>query len=140
ALLLGVGTGLLNVVPWASAVGWPLAVGLAYAEQAGGAGPIDWLAVAVWPSVVYGLVQGLDGWLLTPWIQSHSVDLSAVTVLIVVFVGGAVAGVSGLVLAVPVAACVKILFREVILPRWREWAERYRPPPPSPRRRRGAGP
>lgn len=125
ALLLGVGTGLLNVVPWASAVGWPLAVGLAYAEQAGGAGPIDWLAVAVWPSVVYGLVQGLDGWLLTPWIQSHSVDLSAVTVLIVVFVGGAVAGVSGLVLAVPVAACVKILFREVILPRWREWAERY---------------
>lgn len=124
ALLLGIGTGLLNVVPWASAAGWPLAVGLAYADQAGGA-PVDWLQVVVWPSVVYGFVQGLDGWVLTPWIQSHSVDLSAVTVLIVVFVGGAAAGVSGLVLAVPVAACVKIFFREVLLPRWREWAERY---------------
>lgn len=125
ALLLGVGTGLLNVVPWASAVGWPLAVGLAYAEQMGGGGEVDWLRVALWPSVVYGLVQGLDGWVLTPWIQSRSVDLSAVTVLIVVFVGGAVAGVSGLVLAVPLAACLKIFFREVVLPRWRDWAERY---------------
>lgn len=125
ALLLGVATGLLNVVPWASAVGWPLAVGLAYADQAAGPGAVDWLQVVVWPSVVYGFVQGLDGWLLTPWIQSHSVDLSAVTVLIVVFVGGAAAGVTGLVLAVPVAACVKILFREALLPRWREWAERY---------------
>lgn len=125
ALLLGVGTGLLNVVPWASAVGWPVAVGLAYADQAAGGAAIDWIQVAVWPSVVYVLVQGLDGWVLTPWIQSHAVDLSAVTVLIVVFVGGAVAGVSGLVLAVPLAACVKILFREALLPRWREWAERY---------------
>lgn len=125
ALLLGVGTGLLNIVPWASSIGWPLAVGLTYADQAAGGGQVDWLTAVVWPSVVYGLVQALEGWFLTPWIQSRAVDLSAVTVLIVVFVGGAVAGISGLVLAVPVAACAKILLREALLPRWREWAERY---------------
>lgn len=125
AVVLGVATGLLNIVPWASGVGWPLAVGLAYAEAATDAGTVDWLRVLFWPSFVYVLVQGLDGWVLTPWIQSRSVDLSAATVLIVVFVGGAAAGVSGLVLAVPVAACLKILLREVALPRLREWAERH---------------
>lgn len=125
ALLLGVGTGLLNIVPWASAVGWPVAVALAYAESVNGGGTIDWLRVFLWPSLVYGLVQGLDGWVLTPWIQSRAVDLSAVTVLIVVFVGGAVGGVFGLLLAVPIAACVKILLREIFMPRVRDWAERY---------------
>lgn len=125
ALLLGVGTGLLNIVPWASAVGWPLAVALAYAEAVAGPGSVDWLRVFLWPSVVYGLVQGLDGWVLTPWIQSRAVDLSAVTVLIVIFVGGAVGGVFGLLLAVPVMACVKILLREIFMPRMRDWAERY---------------
>lgn len=125
ALLLGVGTGLLNIVPWASALGWPLAVALAYADAAGAGDSIDWLRVLLWPSVVYGLVQGLDGWVLTPWIQSRAVDLSAVAVLIVIFVGGAVGGVFGLLLAVPVAACVKILLREVVMPRVRDWAERY---------------
>jgi predicted PurR-regulated permease PerM len=125
ALLLGVGTGLLNIVPWASAVGWPLAVALAYADAVAGPGSVDWLRVVLWPSVVYGLVQGLDGWVLTPWIQSRAVDLSAVTVLIVIFVGGAVGGVFGLLLAVPVTACVKILLREIFMPRVRDWAERY---------------
>jgi predicted PurR-regulated permease PerM len=125
AVVLGVATGLLNIVPWASAVGWPLAVGLAYAEAAAGGGGVDWLRILVWPSFVYVLVQGLDGWVLTPWIQSRAVDLSAATVLIVVFLGGAAAGVPGLVLAVPIAACLKILFRELAMPRLRDWAERY---------------
>lgn len=124
ALVLGVVTGLLNVVPWASAIGWPLAVGLAAADGAA-AGQIDALRDVLWPSVVYVVVQGLDGWLLTPWIQSRSVDVSSVTVLIVVFVGGAAAGVMGLVLAVPIAACLKIFTREVVMPRVLEWAERY---------------
>jgi predicted PurR-regulated permease PerM len=124
ALVLGVITGLLNVIPWASAIGWPLAVGLAAADGATH-GHVDALMDVVWPSVVYVLVQGLDGWVLTPWIQSRSVDVSSVTVLIVVFVGGAVAGVIGLVLAVPIAACLKIVSNEVVMPRVREWAERH---------------
>jgi predicted PurR-regulated permease PerM len=122
--LLGVSTGLLNVVPWASGIGWPLAVGLTYADSAGH-GSFDPLHVFLWPSLVYGFVQGLDGWLLTPMIQSRTVDLSAFTVLIVVFIGGFVGGVAGLVLAVPLTACVKILLRELVGPRLREWAEAH---------------
>jgi predicted PurR-regulated permease PerM len=38
-------------------------------------------------------------------------------------VGGAIAGLYGLILAIPVAACVKILFHEVLLPRVEAWAQ-----------------
>ena len=44
-------------------------------------------------------------------------DMNAVTVLIVVFIGGALGGFYGLLLAIPVAACLKILAQELLLPR-----------------------
>jgi predicted PurR-regulated permease PerM len=43
-------------------------------------------------------------------------DMNAVTVLIVVFIGGALGGFYGLLLAIPVAACLKILAQELIVP------------------------
>jgi predicted PurR-regulated permease PerM len=124
--LLGVVTGVLNIVPYASAVGWPLAIGLKYLDAVtGSGGSVDWLSIALWPSLAYGIVQFIDGWLLTPWIQSQSTDMSAVTVLIVVFIGGAIAGFYGLLLAIPVAACIKILLEELVVPRWERWAAEH---------------
>ncbi|MBX3371736.1 MAG: AI-2E family transporter, partial [Nitrospira sp.] len=55
--------------------------------------------------------------LLTPWVQSQSMEMNAVTVLIVVFIGGALGGFYGLLLAIPLAACIKILVQELVLPR-----------------------
>lgn len=123
--LLGIVTGLLSIIPYGATLGWPFAVLLKYLDTTTGsaASDVDWLAIVVWPSVVYGAVQLLEGWLLTPWIQSQSTDLSAVTILIVVFVGGAVGGLFGLILAIPIAACVKILLQDVILIRIRRWAD-----------------
>jgi predicted PurR-regulated permease PerM len=62
------------------------------------------------------VVQFIESWLLTPWVQSQSMEMSAVTVLIVVFIGGAVGGFYGLLLAIPLAACIKILLQELVLP------------------------
>lgn len=124
--LLGAITGVLNIIPYASAVGWPLAIALKYLDAVtGSGGSIDWLSIAFWPSIPYLIVQFIDGWLLTPWMQSQSTDMSAVTVLIVVFVGGAIAGFYGLLLAIPVAACIKIIFEELIVPRWERWASEH---------------
>jgi predicted PurR-regulated permease PerM len=124
--LLGVVTGVLNIIPYASAVGWPLAIALKYLDAVtGSGGSVDWLSIALWPSLPYLIVQFVDGWLLTPWIQSQSTDMSAVTVLIVVFIGGAIAGFYGLLLAIPAAACVKILLEEVVMPRWERWAAEH---------------
>jgi predicted PurR-regulated permease PerM len=44
-----------------------------------------------------------------------------VTILIVVFVGGTVGGLFGLIFAIPVATCLKILIEEFIRPRWLQW-------------------
>ncbi len=75
------------------------------------------MTVVIWPSLAYLVVQFIESWLLTPWIQSQSMDMNAVTVLIVVFIGGALGGFYGLLLAIPVAACLKILVQELLLPR-----------------------
>jgi predicted PurR-regulated permease PerM len=75
------------------------------------------MTVVVWPSLAYLVVQFIESWLLTPWVQSQSMDMHAVTVLIVVFIGGALGGFYGLLLAIPIAACLKILVQELLLPR-----------------------
>jgi predicted PurR-regulated permease PerM len=121
---LGMLTGLLNVVPYLSIVSWPLVILLKYAETltAGQGNPVDFFAIALWPSAVYIGVQILEGWLLTPWIQSGQTNLNAATILVVVIIGGALGGILGLLFAIPIAACVKIFFEEVFLPQARRWA------------------
>lgn len=121
--LLGVVTGLASLVPYLSAIGWPLAVILKYADAvtAGQSVPIEWMAILVWPSVAYLVVQFIESWILTPWLQSHSTDMSAATILIVVLLGGAVGGLFGLIFAIPIAACFKILIEEFVRPRWLRW-------------------
>ena len=121
--LLGVATGLTTLVPYLSAVGWPLALILKYADAvtAGQSVETEWMAIVLWPSVAYLVVQFIESWILTPWLQSHSTDMSAATILLVVFLGGAVGGLFGLIFAIPVAACLKILVEEFIGPRWLQW-------------------
>lgn len=121
---LGMVTGFLIIVPYLSIIIWPVAIILKYVDTLTGSmaesGGI--MTVVVWPSVVFGVVQFLEGWVLTPWIQSGQTNLSAVTIILVVFIGGSVAGVLGMLLAIPVAACIKIFFEEVVLPPLRRWA------------------
>jgi predicted PurR-regulated permease PerM len=121
--LLGMLTGFLNIFPYLSVVTWPVAIVLKYADALGTGQSADLLSVVVWPSAVYIVVQLLESWILTPWIQSGETNLGPGTVLIVVFVGGALAGVWGLLFAIPVAACLKILLQELALPPLKRWAE-----------------
>lgn len=121
---LGMLTGLLNIVPYLSVISWPVAILLKYVDtltNTAGENP-GVLAIVLWPSVVYVGVQLLEGWILTPWIQSGQTRMSAVTIILVVIIGGVVAGVLGMLLAIPVAACIKILCEEVVLPSLRKWA------------------
>ncbi|MGZ8365570.1 MAG: AI-2E family transporter [Nitrospira sp.] len=121
--LLGIVTGWTSLVPYLSAIGWPLAVVIKYADvvATGQSNGTDWMAILLWPSVAYLVVQFIESWVLTPWMQSRSTDMSAVTILIVVFVGGAVGGLFGLIFAIPVVTCLKILIEEFIRPRWLQW-------------------
>jgi predicted PurR-regulated permease PerM len=123
---LGMLTGLFNIVPYLSIVSWPVAILLKYAEAVSAADhEISLISILLWPSAVYLAVQLLEGWLLTPWIQSGQTNLSPATIIIVVFVGAALAGILGMLLAIPVAACAKILFKNLLLPRVRQWAREH---------------
>lgn len=121
--LLGAGTGLLTLVPYVSAIGWPLAILFKYLDSLTTPGlSTDWMAIFLWPSLAYLVVQFIESWILTPLIQRRSSDMSVVALIIVLFIGGAVGGIFGMIFAIPVAACIKIAVEELVLPRWTAWA------------------
>lgn len=124
AFLLGLFAGFISLIPYASIVTWPLAIMLKWLVTPEDAA-FDMWAIVVWPSVVYGVVQFIEGWILTPYIQGKALEMSTVTILIIVFVGGALGGLYGLILCLPAAACLKILFQHVVQPRLRQWAAEH---------------
>jgi predicted PurR-regulated permease PerM len=124
--LLGFGAGLLSLIPYAASLIWPIAILLKYLDMSTGSQVTNdfWMQLLFWPSAVYFLIQFIEGWILTPWIQSQSTDLNAATILLVVLVGGAMGGVLGLILAIPITACLQIMAKELLLPRLRAWRTR----------------
>lgn len=120
-LLLGVLGGFLNLLPFAAVLSWPLAVILTMASAASLDESLLWAAIG--PTIVYVVAQSLDGWVIEPLVQGQATGMDALTVLLVVLAGGALLGILGVVLAVPVAACIKILSQEILLPKLRRFAE-----------------
>lgn len=121
-LLLGVLGGVLNLLPFAAVLSWPLAVVLTVVDKSSGGGmAILWAIVG--PTIVYLIAQSLDGWVIEPLVQGKATGMDALTVLLVVLAGGALLGLLGVVIAVPVAACIKILSQELLLPKARAFAE-----------------
>ena len=84
---------------------------------------MQWWQIVLWPSVVWCIVATLEAWILTPWLGSRATKLDPVTIFVAVLAGGSVLGVYGMLLAIPVAACLKIAIREVLMPRVRDWLE-----------------
>jgi len=71
-------------------------------------------AGGIWPQAVVVLLffiayQQLENYLIAPRVMRGSVDLPAVAVFLVALVGGTVLGLVGAVMAIPVAATVKVL-------------------------------
>ena len=121
-LLLGILGGVLNLLPFAAVISWPIAIILSVVDSASGGGmAILWAIVG--PTIVYVIAQSLDGWVIEPVVQGQATGMDALTVMLVVLAGGAVLGLLGVVLAVPVAACIKILSQELLLPKARAFAE-----------------
>lgn len=116
--LLGIATGLLSTAPYLSNLGWIAALLVKYLEMTTGAQAVgfDIWSVIVWPTVVFQGVNVIEEYILTPWIQSKSTTLNPLTIIVVVFIGGWIGGVLGLLFAIPTAACIKIFLEEVVSP------------------------
>ena len=123
AIALGLIVGVFCAVPYLGVIGVPLAVGLLFFDTLGQPDKSDlwWLWVIVWPTVVFTIVQLIEGYALTPMIAGKATNLDPVTIIVAVLAGGSVLGIYGMLLAIPIAACVKILCMEVLLPKIRAW-------------------
>lgn len=108
AVLIGPVSGLGNFLPY---VGPLLGMVPAFLFTAlHHSGDAAGLAVqAAWILGVFGLVQVLESYWLTPKLAGESVGLGPVAVLFALSVGGALLGIVGVVVALPLAAIVKVL-------------------------------
>lgn len=121
-LLLGPVVGALFIVPYVNIIGVPVAIILMAIDPSGAAWPHWWWIVFA-PIGVYMGAQLLDDWVLSPTIQGKSTGMDTPTILFASFAGGAIGGIYGLLLAIPVAACIRILLKDLFWPRFRAWGK-----------------
>lgn len=108
ALLIGILAGLLFVIPYLGTM-LGIALGTLMALLKFG---VSFEMVKVW--LVFGVVQSFEGALLTPKIVGDSVGLHPVTVMVSLLVGASLAGVLGMLIAVPVAAALSVVGRTAL--------------------------
>ena len=128
AFALGLFAGLTNFVPYVGQLlggGLPFLVTVAQYESIG-----DALIVV---SVYLALVT-IEGYVVTPYILGRSLDLNGTVILIACLFWGFLWGLVGLVLAMPITACLKLVFQTVPeLYRWADLMSRdWQPPIESP--------
>lgn len=121
--LVGPIVGILAIVPYLGLVSIPLSIGLMWLQPVGPAWQQNWWWVVLAPIALYFVIQTIDDYILTPKIQGKATQMDTPTILFAVLAGGTIAGFYGILLAIPVAACVKIVLRESFWPRFRAWAE-----------------
>src|SRR5262245_21562580 len=108
AIPIGLLVGVLTVIPFVGTlVGAVIALGVTLAE-----GP-DLQQVAV-VAGIFGVLHLLEAAVLTPKIVGHRVGLSESAALFAVVAGGKLLGFVGILLAVPIAATVAVLIRQLV--------------------------
>ena len=119
-LALGALAGALNLVPFLSVLALPPALLLTYlrATQAGE----NWVLAMSLVLVVYLAVQAVESFLLTPAIEARASGLHPLTTVVALLIGGQLAGLLGMLLAIPVTSTLKSLASEYLLPEIRRLA------------------
>lgn len=124
SLLLGCLLGVLNLVPFLSVLALPPALLLAYFGASG-----SWVVPVVLTMGVYLAVQAIESFVLTPLIEARSSGLHPITTVLALLVGGQLAGLLGMLLAIPITSTLKSLAGQYLLPEIRRLAGR---PPAEP--------
>jgi predicted PurR-regulated permease PerM len=70
-------------------------------------------SMVLWVSVVMFLSQQIEGNILAPYVTGKQTDIHPLTTILVMLVAGDLAGILGIILAVPVYMVVKILFTHI---------------------------
>ncbi|MBY0244354.1 MAG: AI-2E family transporter [Sphingobacteriaceae bacterium] len=113
ALLIGVIFAILNLIPYIGAFFGNL-IGVLITLSS---------STELWPVLtvlaVISFVQFLDNNILMPRIVGSKIKINALFSIIGVFVGGSIAGISGMFLSMPIIAVLKIIFDRS--PQFKQW-------------------
>ena len=108
AVVIGVTGGLLAIIPY---------VGGAFALVAASGMTLLEFGFSVQLAMVvgwYALVQGLEGFVLTPKIVGGSLGMHPVTVIVALMIGADLLGFLGLLVAVPLAAVAQVFLADLV--------------------------
>lgn len=104
-LVLAVIAGMLEVIPFLGPViSIVIAVALVLSSS-------FWLAVAV--LALYIVVQQLENHILVPKIMQRAVGLNPIVVILVIVIGGRLAGILGSLIAIPLAAAAQVFISDM---------------------------
>lgn len=106
AILLGIVGALLNIIPY---IGGLVAITLAGLVALATQSP----EAAGWVVLAYVIIQLVDNNFIMPMIVASKVKLNALLSIIVVLIGGALWGIPGMFLSIPITAIAKVIFDRI---------------------------
>lgn len=107
AILLGVIGAILNMIPYIGGIiAITLPVLIATITK-------DGFSTQIGVIIAYGIIQFIDNNILVPRIVSSKMQINALFSILVVLLGGALWGVSGMFLSIPAVAILKIIFDRI---------------------------
>jgi predicted PurR-regulated permease PerM len=104
ALLIGILFAILNLIPYVGALIGNIIGVLLTLTSSDQLGPILTVLITI------AVVQFLDNNILMPKIVGSKIRINALTSIVAVITGGALAGISGMFLSLPVVAVLKVVF------------------------------
>ncbi|MEO3791081.1 AI-2E family transporter [Nonomuraea sp. B10E15] len=109
ALALALVVALLDLVPLVGATIGAVFVSLVALLQS--------LPAGIACAIFFVLYQQVENYFIYPKVMKRSVDVTPAVTVIAALFGGALLGIVGALLAIPVAAAISLIIREVVLPR-----------------------
>ena len=107
AILLGVLTGLLNLIPY---LGILVAMVISMVATLTGTPDLSMILSVI---IVTIIVQLIDNNILVPLVVSSKVEINAMASIVGIIIGGAIAGIPGMFLAIPIIAILKVVFDRI---------------------------
>jgi len=108
ALLLGIMLGIVNYIPYFGSIFGTIVAVLVVAFTEG-----IW-PIAVIATVTLFITQQIDANIIQPRLMSGSFKMSPLLVIIAITIGGAIAGILGMIAAIPIAGVIKDMVETVL--------------------------
>jgi predicted PurR-regulated permease PerM len=107
-VLLAIFVAVLDLVPFGSTVAGLIVAAVALTVS---------LPVSIATVAFYIVLRVVEDYLLVPKIIGRAVEIPAITTVVAVLIGGGLLGIVGALVAIPVAAAIQLIVREVLFPR-----------------------